>query len=993
MVGKRIAVLSLIALAAVTLALSSSSDTRAQSFKPAFTYSVAIPTHDTASDTSNTINIVAPDYNYEDSSMYTFSPIDGSSVTGPQIAIADVVGSLNALSTTGVLGGPCNFELTPEFIMENASTDTSDELNTDEMYWLLKDAGDWPVPYRDKCENDIDDDTDDAGEDHNANGGIGYVNDGCPALGAPETGAECDNDIDDDGDSYGISNNGVNDGCPQVGDTDELRTNPDFPDYLEAMPHFINEMLDPDGRHGPDPPLQPRARYAGYTNEVSNMNIVVQIIVLNPGQLTELPGIKAQLTQALGHPSLVVLNNPVSQEEAPGSISDFCTPLNTVTTLLATTLANQYDYTGGGTVARHNPPEDSGVLGSGTHMSRNYSQSERDADGDGIENDLDPCPYTVDADGPGGMIDWDPRVAGIQPGADDDGDHLPNSCDPNDGAPKTDEDEDGYDNGQDICPLVKNGCNTAICFPKFPYTWIPAWDNQGDDDNKEPINADVGPSPDSIGNACDDSNDDGMEDGTGPNPGAGDCNDGVDNGDGDGLIDGNDPECVPFMDAAGIGQCRDAVDRDGDTFVNDGCPTKGAAPEDDATECADAIDDDGDTRVNDGCPAVGDAEDPGVADEDLTALVWGANPGTGQFYHAMPWDAVTINSATDTDGDGYSDSLEGTLGSDPNNSAKTPESLVIDAAITVGAGSPPQSGGLPDPDAAQSCNDGVDNDGDTLIDDDDPLCMPTNPVDGDGDGVATANPCEVMNAGEDAGSQVGPVTVTKAGKATSIASDLCLIYENGAGFNSASVTVNPPSCPTPTAQVAGTNGEGKNAVWVNWGTACVPPGQGVGIQFKATVAPAGGVKVFWTLDGNPLPTDNCPDDSNPEQTNTDVALEAGGASVVGDADGDVCDDDDDNDNYNDVDEWYIGTDPLDNCPNIPPAAIGEHDAWPLDINADTYVTVGGDVLPYRGNIGKQVSGDPPSSWWLRRLDLNVDDYITVGGDVLPFRGKIGNHCT
>ena len=41
------------------------------------------------------------------------------------------------------------------------------------------------------------------------------VNDGCPAVGDPETGDECLNSVDDDGD------NKVNDGCPQVGATAE----------------------------------------------------------------------------------------------------------------------------------------------------------------------------------------------------------------------------------------------------------------------------------------------------------------------------------------------------------------------------------------------------------------------------------------------------------------------------------------------------------------------------------------------------------------------------------------------------------------------------------------------------------------------------------------------------------------------------------------------------------------------------------------------------
>ena len=86
-------------------------------------------------------------------------------------------------------------------------------------------------------------------------------------------------------------------------------------------------------------------------------------------------------------------------------------------------------------------------------------------------------------------------------------------------------------------------------------------------------------------------------------------------------------------------------------------------------------------------------------------------------------------------------------------------------------------------------------------------------------------------------------------------------------------------------------------------------------------------------------------------------------------------------------EVYLGTDPLDACPDN-----DTHDAWPLDVNMDTFVTVGGDVLPYRGRIGA-TGGPPADPNWLQRLDLNMDNWITVGGDVLPFREMIGENCT
>jgi hypothetical protein len=141
-------------------------------------------------------------------------------------------------------------------------------------------------------------------------------------------------------------------------------------------------------------------------------------------------------------------------------------------------------------------------------------------------------------------------------------------------------------------------------------------------------------------------------------------------------------------------------------------------------------------------------------------------------------------------------------------------------------------------------------------------------------------------------------------------------------------------------------------------------------------------------------TDNCPSVWNPTQTNTDVALQAAGASVVGDAQGDVCDSDDDNDGFSDAVEAHLPTDPLDNCSNSQTQAAGtfRSDAWPLDMNRDGAVTVPGDALQYAGYLGAEVSGNPPASWIISRLDLNGDLAITVPGDVLKYAGRLGSEC-
>ncbi len=74
-----------------------------------------------------------------------------------------------------------------------------------------------------------------SGEVNDDNPDDALVNDGCPAVGAPETGAQCANTTDDDGDGF------VNDGCPQVGAFSEAQfnigTNPLSPCSVGSTPN------------------------------------------------------------------------------------------------------------------------------------------------------------------------------------------------------------------------------------------------------------------------------------------------------------------------------------------------------------------------------------------------------------------------------------------------------------------------------------------------------------------------------------------------------------------------------------------------------------------------------------------------------------------------------------------------------------------------------------------------------------------------------------
>ena len=915
MAGKRIAVFSLLALAGLGLALFASSGTEAQTYKASLDYSLADTAGGAASDSYNTIRVPAPDLNYEDSSMFSFVPSAGVSVSGPERGLGSAVGVLSSEATVGVANNPCATGLPPVFNLYNASIDTSDELGPSQMNWLLKDKDNVPVPYE------------------------GYT--------------------------------GPNGDDPQL------------PDYLEGYPQFLNELLDVDGPTGDDPPLQPRARYAGH-DFVAGNNILIQFLVFSPGQLSALEsvrGITGQMTSAMGSPTLIVLNNPISQAEAPGTITDFCTPLKTTTTLYPTTGDNprtgaindgcprvgnyddcdancngnctdpgedelcgldRYDDdtcdaaepslartindgcppvggseagslecgndlnddgdapVEGGDASQSNPPADSGILGTGTHIARNYSQSERDADGDGFENDLDPCPYTVD---PG----WDPTAPDTTDGTcipgwvgDSDCDGLPNSCDPDPAGSPTDPDnidcigaqndcdDDGYKNCQDICPLVPNGLSE---------------DNMADDDSSVP-NDDLGPSPDSIGNVCDDSDCDGVEDGVNPLVYPCSCADGLDNG-GDDVIDGNDPDCQPYMDS------QDS--------------------------------------------------DP-----------WGASPGTGQFFHSMPWSAVCVGPAgSDDDGDGYCDATETTLGSDATVTGGSEYDL-DEPTYCSGDGN--------------CCENATDDDGDTYVNDGCPQV---------GNFAESDAECAIGdNDSDDTTGDLCPPDGSSPGPD-------CLEEAMGEAVNDGCPVIGVPESLVIDVQISAPSAKPLAAVAQSCNDGVDNDGDGTcdGIAdfcWAGSTPDAGCLTGSYTGDDDydgedDASTDNCGTGNlawNPEQTNTDQDLDDGGASVTGDALGDACDDDDDNDLYDDDLEWYLGTDPRDNCPNT----VGKHDAWPLDISMDTIVTVSGDVLKYRGNIQVSVSSNPPTSWALRRLDLNGDGIITVSGDVLKFRGMIQVPC-
>ncbi|MGB6836510.1 MAG: hypothetical protein WBF66_02270, partial [Dehalococcoidia bacterium] len=409
--------------------------------------------------------------------------------------------------------------------------------------------------------------------------------------------------------------------------------------------------------------------------------------------------------------------------------------------------------------------------------------------------------------------------------------------------------------------------------------------------------------------ACDDSDDDGLEAGGGGTQGTGNCDDGIDN-DADNKIDGNDPECQPYMDKGELATNPDPLSTD----------------------------------------------------------IWGTAPQQGIYFHAMPWDAVCVGE-TDTDSDGYCDDLETALGSDPNN----------------GSESDGTAGGGP------NCANDVDDDGDTYVNDGCPIR---------GDWIEKGAECaQFENTSNDTVAGPDPDSPDDLEQALGVrVNDGCpvigvpesLVIDNNiqAGASALPAQAVPQSC------TDGVDNDGDTAAdWDNQTLGCDP-----GHASYDNDADRDGV-----ADGS----DNCPVVKNPEQTNSDLTADPPGDShgdacdncrlvtnedqtdTDGDGIGDACEGgpDSDNDGFSNTIELYLGTDPFDNCPDD-----DTDDAWPLDMDMDTLVTVVGDVLPYVGNIGL-LDTDPGWSPAVQRLDLNGDGGLSVVSDVWRFySGMFASGC-
>jgi hypothetical protein len=313
-----------------------------------------------------------------------------------------------------------------------------------------------------------------------------------------------------------------------------------------------------------------------------------------------------------------------------------------------------------------------------------------------------------------------------------DGDMLDSACDPTPGADTNagDHDNDGIMNGSDNCPLDANATQAEAELAEPPNLASPRG----------------GSGTDAIGDVCD-----------GPESictsDADDDNDGLVN-DGCPTVGGAAPEttCTFSMSVH--------TDNDFDSYPNDGCPQAGATAES-GSNCQDLANDDSadDSLVNDGCPPEGGAELGCLNsfDDDADTLINGGCPSSSRVGNGHYHTALTLNprciGGTDADADGHCASATGSIPADPSdtNAARTPETYsqfrLFPVALSGSGSNPPASR-----EPAQVCNDGIDNDGDTLVDIFDGVasshvsfddCRPPNTVfttgpDADGDGSKDA---------------------------------------------------------------------------------------------------------------------------------------------------------------------------------------------------------------------------------------------------------------
>jgi hypothetical protein len=218
-----------------------------------------------------------------------------------------------------------------------------------------------------------------------------------------------------------------------------------IPNGAEMYPAYLTRLI-----FGPNPyptagsaPLQPMLRSYGKTI-VASTDVSLQFLLFPPGiTVNGLP-----LPPTSGYSLITVLQNTGDPGaiSTPGSITDSCSPVNSLATTYGITRNNPATAADEGGVVVLTVPNP-GAYEAHALLFSNYDQ-----DDDGVENQMDTCPFDVNA-----------GVPTVALSGDADGDGLDAACDPNDdplmGGANDDQDGDGFLNRGDNCPLIANGDN------------------------------------------------------------------------------------------------------------------------------------------------------------------------------------------------------------------------------------------------------------------------------------------------------------------------------------------------------------------------------------------------------------------------------------------------------------------------------------------------------------------------------------------------------
>jgi len=344
-----------------------------------------------------------------------------------------------------------------------------------------------------------------------------------------------------------------------------------------------------------------------------------------------------------------------------------------------------------------------------------------DADGDGVCDSNDPCPFdNPDDSDSDGICDTNDVCPGFNDNLDTDNDGTPDGCDvcPND--PNNDSDGDGVCDSNDICPGFDDNIDSDNDGTPDGCDICGLGDDTADTDS------------DDIPDACDncpnianenqiDSDDDGVGDFCDTCPGFDDTLD----TDGDGV-----PDACDVCESG-----DDTVDTDNDDIPNacDNCPNT-------ANENQTDSDGDGVGDVCDVCPndPNNDSDGDGVCDSN--DICPGGNDNVDTDNDGIPdaCDVCPTDPNNDSDGDGVCDSNDPCPFDNPDD---TDGDGICDSNDVCPGGNDnvdTDGDGLPDDCDACPTDPNNDSDGDGVCDSNDP-CPFDNPDDTDGDGICDSN--------------------------------------------------------------------------------------------------------------------------------------------------------------------------------------------------------------------------------------------------------------